>query len=120
MCRLSEATHRENGIPFSQFRSAYLAAPIRSQWPCRSSANGEIRSGRGLSSAVSRIAMPLPKDCRLPLSVMPYLLIVFSGFRVQGCLFDDVAAVFVGEGGFVFGPLVGLDFGDQFGPHDGA
>src|SRR5208283_4216689 len=113
-CRLSEATQRENGIPFSQLRSAYLAAPMRSQWPCRSSANGEIRSGRGLSSAVSRIALPLPKDCRLPLSVMPYLLMVF----VSRCNFEVIAAVLVGEVLGAFRERLHFDFGDLPCPQD--
>jgi len=37
--------------------------------------------------------------------------LIFSRIH-RWCYFDDVAAVFVREGGFVFRPLVGFDFGD--------
>ena len=108
-CRFSEATQRLKGIPRSQLRSAYLAAPMRSQWPWRSSAKGEIRSGRGLSSAVSRMALPWPKDCRLPLSTIPYLLMVFFS-RYN---FEVIATVLVGEVFRVVGELLCFDLGDM-------
>jgi hypothetical protein len=65
---------------------------------------------------VSRIAIPLPKDCRLPLSVMPYLLMVFF----SGCNFEVIAAILIGKVLMVFGGRLHFDFSDRSRLQDGS